>query len=496
MSKSMRVLVTILAVFVSLWVRSKEIPQLEGGRIEGSPMDFQSPIPEPFRYDPLEQNFWKRVADRIEQQDFASALELGVERWGEERPKGETLAFGEGQLAVAMALRYLGFPATALQLSIDLARKQIGSRVGEAALSEINEIIQEHDYDDLEIEDLLSAGEFGEVHPHIQSMISYFRGMQQLRLGFSEWSEKEFSRVRNDSFWAFQRKYLTALGEVARGRSEAATALFEDLSAGDVPFKIVNLSKLQRARLLFEKGEFQNSYELYKGLVLPLREKGRVVLEMAWSQYYLKNYSEALGLIESFKSPYFEASLSSEAYLLEMVIYKELCHYRKVNLVASEFRSRFQSSMEQIDRRLDLSLNSIILRSALKHMQYQPLANYVHQIRDERRRWKFSEPILTGLRDRMNGKELEVVKRVKFVASEQVQLVAEDILDSLEQVMFTEYVASLDQLRVSRANRSLLAYNSEDVPHLSFNKTFWPINGEHWWDEIESYRVLTESRCQ
>ena len=48
---------------------------------------------------------------------------------------------------------------------------------------------------------------------------------------------------------------------------------------------------------------------------------------MAWGYYFNRQYGKALGAVRALKSQYYGALLSPETLVLEMVIYRELCHY-------------------------------------------------------------------------------------------------------------------------------------------------------------------------
>ncbi len=70
---------------------------------------------------------------------------------------------------------------------------------------------------------------------------------------------------------------------------------------------------------------------------------------------------------------------------------------------------------------------------------------------------------------------------------------ANELLDAEEQVLFLEYTSRIDQLRVRPSDEA--NYKSQEISHLTFEKIFWPADGEYWWDELPDYSMLISSRC-
>jgi hypothetical protein len=383
---------------------------------------------------------------------------------------------------------------------ISLVANRGGTGIGEGALYYIDQMAQQTPIDDKRFEALVVENEFAQVHPDIQSFIGYHKGLHHLKFGFNKWATPQLAVIQPDSPWHYVMDYWTAIGEVARGRMDKAFAAMADLVKDNkLPPRYAGLGKLQMARMLFEKGQFEDAEALYLQVQdLGLREHGRILLERAWTAYYLKEYSRALGLLRALKNKVFESSISPERFVLEMVIDRELCHFDAVTKVARAFDKAFKKSLTVIRERKVLHEDRALFYMSTLNRDIQERANLVDDLRKEKERFKhagfqrfsFYEDILADFQrsDQLLRSEMEP-QLEKFARK-----AAENLLDSQEQIQFIQYTAKLDALRIVKAEEER-NYKSEKIRTTSFNKLFWPVDKELWIDELDDYRVLISSRC-
>ena len=473
-------------------------PLLPKGRSEDISKVFSLNEIKPFQYTPVDPLFWDKVVKAKNAGNSIELLNLGATqdtRFNPATPEG-----AEGRLALAMGLKARDFKFGAYLILIDLVRTKMGSHIGEAALFELDDLVQQGFYEQESLDALLNGNEFLNLHPYSQSFVAYFKYLYNLRYGFAKWSEPFKAQIIPGSYWDYQNRYWTAIGEVARNRVEKGfemiKALYDDPKT---PGAIKQQVQLQYARILFEKGQFAEANALYYSLGdLGLRERGRILLERAWTQYYLKEYSVALGILKSLSSPLFDSSVSFERYILEMIIYRELCHYEAVDYVAKEFRKRFKKSLSAIRKRQALREDPVLFSMTVLNKNIQPRANLVDQIHTERAALKqynykdfsFYNPLLKEY----DKQDKLLQTKLDQILEDEARLAAEDLLDAEEQVQFIDYTSKLDALRVVRPGEER-EYKSEYVSHTTFEKIYWPVDSEMWWDEINDYRVLISSQC-
>lgn len=454
----------------------------------------------PFVYEPVDPDFWKDVLEAMSEGNFEKVVSLGGNQMAN---RGSSSDEGlEGTLAAAMGLQKMRLSLAATQLYKEVVLKRTGSLMAQQALIGLDEIARIFFYDREDLgDDFLNNNEFGVVHPDTESFISFHTGLYDLTRGYRKWADAAFDKIREGTHWDYENKYLVALGEVARNRADSALEKFKFLAETEgVPSRVKTLAQWQHSRLLFEKGEFETVYKVLTGLTdLPARERGRLIMERAWTKYYLKDFSKALGLLEALKAPLFLKTYPNlEAYILKMVIYKELCHYESVVTVAEDFRTTFESAFGDIKKRKPLRKNPMLARMALLDLKLQWDANFIHQLREEKfefQDYSFDDlPFYKNVLSEYKSKELQLQARIDSKLENEARNVAEQLIETEEQVAFLDYTSKLDSLRIVRKGENR-DYKSEDVSKFSFEKIYWPVEHEYWTDELESYKVLISSRC-
>ena len=456
----------------------------------------------PFKYWPTDQRFWNNYESLIRDKKIDKALGFAqkqLERFGDESLEG-----AEAKLAVAKVLFKKGYSHASFTTLIELAENQIGSRVGEAAIYELSLLTKKSIYDNMTLENLLNSNEFSGMHPHVQSFIGYHKGMRAMIFGYDKWAKKYLLEVEPKSYWANLFRYWSAVGEVSRDKIGTAKEMFSNLyGQRELESSLRDLAGLQLARIEFEDGNFDMSYSIYSRLNPPnLRERGRIQLERAWAQYYTGKYSKALGLLSSLRAPYFRPSLNPEKFVLEMLIYRKLCHYQTASSIAQMFQETYKNSIKAIQNRRPLSKDKVLLSIGLMNKDVQDQANLIDLIRKEKRKIKsdkvsrqFLKEILYSYKDTDKRLQMQISLKIES----QIKKIADELLDTQEQILFLDYRSKIDTSKVilPQAERS---YASEKIPYTTFDQIYWPVQRlfgvtEYWANEFEDYNMLISSRC-
>ncbi len=454
----------------------------------------------PFKYEAIDIDFWKTIEDDLSTENYASMIIRGskqIKNFGTDSEEA-----WEGHLAVGMGLRNLKLYFAATKVFSNIIKKRLGSLVAQKAIQELGIIAQENGYDKLEVgDDLLVSNEFGTIHPEIQNIVSFHVGFYNLVNGYREWAEREFNLIQEDSYWGQKLNYYKALAEVARGLTDSAEARLTNIANNPkTDANLKNLSNLQIARLNFEKKEFGRAAQYYEVLKseFPLREKGRILLELAWTKYYLHDYSKALGILMGLKAPMFDPSVQPERYLLEMIMYKQLCYFDDVSKAAEDFNKKFGPSIELIKKRKDQKNDPVLSAMAMLDLKLQYTANLITQLRNEFEEIKeYNVEIYPDFKTIMTAyalKDKELQQRLYQQIDDKLPEVADTVLDSEEQIKFLDYTARLDALRVVPKGEER-NYKSERVSFVKFDKIYWPVVDEFWMDEIDDLKILIDSKC-
>jgi hypothetical protein len=449
-------------------------------------------------YIPSNKVFWSEIQEPLKDSNYEKVIDLAESQMSSS--KKDSLDYAEARLAQAMSLKHLNFAYGATVILGDLIKNKLGTSVAGQALVELEDISKNYAVDEKYVYgELLNDLEFDNISGPAQDFVAFNQGMFDLLKGFNKWSNQDFKKITPDSYWDYKLKYLSALGDVAHDHVDAAIDKFTLIVNSPTVPESIKLSAIhQGARLQFEKGDYPKAYKAFRQVKLNPREKGLILLERAWSKYYEKDYSKALGLLAALESPLFDTARSPEPYILKMLMYKELCYYNAAFNVPKEFQNRFGISIQKIRGRKDLKKDPAIVRLALLDQRLEKWADLLNQVKDEKsflsdHSWdKYS--FYKNLKQAYDLEITELGQRLDWLLQDKSREVANQLLDWQEQIVFLDYQTKLDSLRVIRPAKES-DYISEEIPHLTFDRIYWVSEGEFWLDELESLKVFVKSRC-
>jgi hypothetical protein len=112
-----------------------------------------------------------------------------------------------------------------------------------------------------------------------------------------------------------------------------------------------------KARIEFDKKEYKKAEEFYAQIKNTYEIWPKTLIERAWTNYHLKNYNKALGLISTIRFPMLKRYELAETYYLEALIYFELCYFGDALKVVDHFN---QNILPQFTDHLSLKNSSIL----------------------------------------------------------------------------------------------------------------------------------------
>lgn len=450
----------------------------------------------PFEYKPLDKTFWFEIQEGIKDPNNLYVIKLADLRL--KKLGKDSLAGAEAQVALGQGLARQGLNFAATSLFADIIETKQGTAAAWLALMEIQEIAKKSPVDTDEVYgELIYDIDYDSPPKEILDFVAFHNGLYNKSRGYTDWADQEIKKVSVGSYWDFKLRYLSALEEVRKDRLDSAIEKFSSLANNDLtPADIKTDAGHQYARLVFEKGDYQQTYKVLRQIELNPRERGLILLERAWSKYYLKDYSKALGLLTALEAPVFDPSRSPEAYILKMLIYKELCYYDAAFEVMNEFKKRFSASVETIKKRRDLKKDQMLINMAVIDRRISYWVDYFNLLKAERDKLKdFSNlSVSAGLRREYDLKITEVSNRLDLMLKDKIREVGNELLDWQEQISFLDYQTRIDSLRVSRPADEV-DFKSEKISLTKFDKVYWLFKGEFWIDELENLKVFVESQC-
>lgn len=417
-------------------------------------------------------------------------------------PPDETLSAPmreELRLLAAEALIKEGHTLSAQLIYQDVASRAVGTSQGTWALYALDQLAQSVELDDSAVEEMAYEYDSPVESESERAMLTWYRSKALLRRGYTEWAMPDLSKMGIETRWYADRLFERATDVLAENKADEAMALYEDIlkrTVVRVPTR--QFAELNRARLIFEKGDYEDTLKAARSVDLPLRERVRAMLEMAWSRYYLKEYGKALGILKVIDSAFFEPLRSPEADLLRMVIERDLCRYDLIKVSAAGFRERYKRPFKQIESRMPLEADPQLKQMALQGRFLQKRATLIHRYRSERRLLEEEDlKISPGLRDFIL-KQLPIHERkteaeIARALPREIERVATQLIEFRDQVSFLEYEASIRPLTALPMEEA--DYRPEAASKTRFEKLYWPVVNEAWWDELDNYEVLIRARC-
>ena len=456
---------------------------------------------DPFVYQSARNEFWKEVETYLKKEQTKELAAL-LSSQSVKGMKPNELA--EVYLAVAEMAIQKSHPYIAFILAHEITKIFPLSNQAIRSYFIIEEIFKRNAIsDDLIIGETVIEQDINfenkKIPFELRGFLGYLFFQSYRQQNFSKWEKQAQKLIEPGTEWAYRLEYDRALYELYNDRFEESLKIFESImneaKASDFLRK---KAKRQYARLIFEKGEFQKSFELLKSLQFEQDDRGFILLERAWTKYYLKHYSKALGLLTALDAKLFDSSRTPETEILKMLIYKELCHFDSVFEIKKKFDNRYKKALEDIKKRTDLSKNEELLRLALQKPQLKNYSTFIGGLRLDLEWLKevgLEGSLLNDLQTKVKLKDRQLQDILSLRIRDEVRKSAEDLLDWNEQVNFLDYQTRVDSLRIRRSDKEL-NYRPEPIPLITFDRLYWLYKGEVWLDEIENLRVLVKSNCQ
>lgn len=448
-----------------------------------------------WRYVPVDAIFWDKAEGLRQKKDFIGLLSLSEEK--AKNTKAE-LEQAEAQYAMAVACLGLEYTFCAYEFSMALIKKNPGSMPATAALFVLEELVQQEAVVDDDIQRVLNVGNFTEVPEALLPMVLYYVFKDNRRKNLKEWQQENYRRIPEKTYWRTKLNFYKILNLVKVGKPSQAEKDLQALEKVSERYpKFRERIRLQRARLFYQMGQYKEADAIYLGFLSQSREFGKILLERAWVKYFQKDYSVALGMIESLKSSYFRGATHPEQYILAMVTYRDLCHYEAVIEVHKEFQEVYKPWIEHLKEQKPFFENRALLTMVLLQAQNIPLGNMIGRIRLEAEKMKlakFSETLKKKFEDLYTAGEGRWKDFASQFLNNDLKAASVDFLDFVEQAKLLDYISGLDQHRVKGRfeNRE---YKAPQAEKYAIQKLFWPVSGEYWWSEVNSYRVLASDRC-
>ncbi len=410
----------------------------------------------------------------------------------------ETSQFYLGKSFMAMGLTY-----AATEFFYEIVKS--GSNIDRIidSLHEIQKLVENAPHDqDLIKSDLIYNMEYSFLPGDLLDFSNYYKGEVNFQKKLYKWANKRFSLISLNSYYFNKLKFLKGIQVLALNRVDEALKIFRAIIDDEFQdFNIKNKARQTVARLLYEKGKYQEAYDLFTKIDTNVLEQDSVFLEKAWSLFFLKRYQEALGALNSLWTPLSkERFFYPEKYVLKCLILRSLCQYDEAKRAIVEFQNEYGEAIETILNRDDPFKNKVLTNAAMWNTEVRGKAQFIEQLKYEKRKSQGASGSWNGigLKDFLTKiydlKIDEIMKLIENDMLDRFKEVSNTLLDYYEQMRIFEYELSLDEL--SRLKKPPLDVEPvEKIPLFFKGKIYWPFTGEYWTDELLLYKHLIQNKC-
>ena len=259
--------------------------------------------------------------------------------------------YDRGLRLLARSAEGLELPWAAGMLYREIAQRRQNMEIIPVALRGLERIVESGVYDeDSLLTSFIAGEEFGDLPPDVQAFVSYYKGLDLLRHGYDAWAEANFSRIGPRGPYAARAEYARAVRLVAAGDFATATEKLVALrNRPDVDARLEADIERTLARMAFEEQAYEVALKHYEAIRYLAPEDPEILLEMAWTYYYLGDSRKTLGLLVALNAPAYRRYISPERYLLEALALRRLCQFEAARHATVKLERRFAPSLAALD---------------------------------------------------------------------------------------------------------------------------------------------------
>jgi len=268
-------------------------------------------------------------------------------------------------------------------------------------------------------------------------------------------------------------------------------------STEEVPFELKNKARTALGRILYEKKNYEEAWQIYSQVDSALPLQDNVMLERAWDRVASGEQQRALGLLVGLGAPVFREIFAPERHLIRGIALRRLCQYRAAHLAVREFRSTYGRILDTIKSRSSLTDEPSIRAWALASTQFLRDEAHINDVLVRER------DTLGSVGDKPLRAHLAVIYAsgiagVKALLDRQIEHATEKVADELlridEQMSLVDYEIGAGLFKASGEGAATASQQATDVP-LGTDTVYFRFDGEYWSDELRDYAVLSGDRC-
>ncbi len=385
----------------------------------------------------------------------------------------------------------------------DIASARRDAEMVEYAVVGLARIIETYPHDKWTLIDgFVATADITGLSGEAEAFVNYYQGLHSLQRGEWEWGLDLFDSIPDRSAYKARARYVLAVSLLAAydlgEAEEALEEILEDFE-GRLPEDIYNDIRRGLARIAFEIGDYETALERYEDIRAIAPDDPQLLLEMAWTEYYLHNHRRSLGLLLALDAPAFSRLIAPERFMLEALKLQQLCQFEPARTAAVRLGARYGDALDDMRRGVAV-VDSDALRSAARLREAAtPIADFRLRLLREQ---QMVEGLSSRLGDSLSAELLEIYergiaevdRREREVLSGEMEALATELLSAAEGVQLILHEISVALLRGRVRADAAEVEAIFEVPR-GGEQVYYQFTGEFWTDEIDDLIVPLEDRC-
>ena len=353
-----------------------------------------------------------------------------------------------------------------------------------------------HD-DDFIVHQVVGDQDYGFVEGDVADFVNYLQGLYDWEHKFFEWGNEHFKKISPTSTYYFKHLYKEALYSVYKDNIDEAIDYLNDILKSDFPSKdLKDDCRKTLARLLYEKGEYDDADMIYAGIQKSIIEQAENILERAWVHYRLGHNERAMGLLYSFEAPSFRNAFRPEYFILKSFIYKDVCHYQNALTVVYEFKDRYSDALSRLYERSLPQENDALMLVLLNKPKISGIYEFLGLLEREMVACQaISDEALKAHLIKIYELQMEESReKLRKLINDEYEIIANDLLQYEEEANLMEYEIGLDMYQ--RVYQSHYADQKTEKEKVEKGLALYQFQGEFWNDELAAYEVSLPNKCE
>jgi len=385
------------------------------------------------------------------------------------------------------------------------------------------------------LEALNKIGSPASIPSEAQGFFFFYSGLDAFEKTDLSGAVAHFNRVPSHSRTYPLAQYYLGLGNTLQGRLPEAINNFDrSYQASQGKGEVGQLSVMAKARIYYEQSKMADALNTWAKIPRNSPLWVQSLFEGSWAFFTIQKHNNALGNLHTVLSPFFENRFFPEVYILQAIIYLNLCYDDRVALSLRKFVERYSGSVRDLNGLLrqykgqsgnyfkfvtnyarsktlsefrgalpmvDSVSRSEAFRESYRVMQGLSRENSMVKARLQEvwRNSGLAAALTQSYEERQKIVGVQAGKTLFMQTVDQAKYLS-DLVDQTKLISVQRSVQATDQLRselekVPQSKKDEVWGEGMKPLDLSREIEYWPFEGEYWEDELGGYVYNIPSQC-